>query len=67
MATPPQPYNPSIDNPPLTPQPIREDPDPDTLDGPKEDPVEPYPRPKRVHRRAESIMCMENLFCLPPF
>jgi hypothetical protein len=48
MATPPLPTNPSIDNPPLTPEPIRKDPEPDTPDGPEDDPVDPDSSPKKV-------------------
>jgi hypothetical protein len=35
---PPLPYNPSIDNPPLIPEPPREEPDPDDPDDPPIDP-----------------------------
>ena len=67
MDTPPLPSNPSIDNPPLTPEPIREDPEPDTPDEPKNDPVKPDSRPKKVHGRSKSAFYSENPFCLPPF
>lgn len=66
MATPPLPSNPSIDNPPLTPEPIREDPQPDPPDDPAGDPIEPDPSPKKVHGRGEAGLCLENPFCLPP-
>jgi hypothetical protein len=66
MATPPLPHNPSIDNPPLTPGPIREDPETDTSDDPADDPVEPDSSPKKV-RRGESGLSLENPFCLSPF
>ena len=51
MPTPPLPSNPSIDNPPLTPEPIREDPEPDTPDEPEEDPADPDSSPKKVRGR----------------
>lgn len=53
MATPPLPSNPSIDNPPLMPEPIREDPEPDTPDEPDEDPVDPDSSPKKVRGTGE--------------
>lgn len=67
MATPPLPSNPSIDNPPLTPEPIREDPKPDIIDAPEEDPVDPNSTQKKVHGRSETGLCLENPLCMPPF
>ncbi len=67
MATPPLPSNPSIDNPPLTPEPIREDPQPDIIDAPEEEPVDPNSSQKKVYGRGETGLCLENPLCLPPF
>jgi hypothetical protein len=60
MATPPLPSNPSIDNPPLTPEPIREDPEPDTPNEPEEYPVDPDSSPKKVRGRGETDLCLDN-------
>ena len=65
MATPPMPSNESIDDPPLTPEPIREDPGPEPPDEPEEDPVDPDSSPKKVRGRGETDLCLENPFCLP--
>ena len=62
MDTPPLPSNPSIDNPPLTPEPIREDPESDTPNEPENDPVKPDSRPKKVHGRSKSAFYSENPF-----
>lgn len=67
MATPQLASNPSIENPPLTPEPIREDPRPEPPDEPENDPVDPDSSPKKVRERGQTALCLENPFCLPKF
>ena len=57
MATPPLPYNPSIDNPPLTPQPIRQDPDvPDAV------PIDPKPALQSPRRNSCELAFTASLW-----
>ena len=62
MATPPLPSNPSIDNPPLTPEPIRDDPRPEPPDEPEEDPVDSDSSPKRLSGRGEQFFAWRIYF-----
>jgi len=66
MPTPPLPSNPSIDNPPAMPEPIRLDLQPDISDEPEEDSVNPDTAAKKM-RQGETALRPENSSCLPFF